>query len=112
MNGGTAKSKTSKIEKRMFIYMMWLFLFQITLSLAALLARIIYKITGNNDFDDYLKANGAGLENFYLLTFLRYFVILNTFIPISLVVNLEVVRAVQAYFTTKNLELKSKERNM
>lgn len=94
MNGGTAKSKTSKIEKRMFIYMMWLFLLQISLSLTALLARIIFGITGNDGFDDYLKDTGADLSNYYLLTFLRYFVILNTFIPISLVVNLEVVRAV------------------
>jgi len=43
------------------------------------------------------------------LVFFRYFILMSTVIPISLIVNLEMVRLVQAYFTIESLDLTNKE---
>ena len=43
--------------------------------------------------------------------YIRYFILLNSLIPISLIVNLEMVRLMQAYLIFENLDLKSKQLN-
>lgn len=52
-----------------------------------------------NESDDYkyLQLNDE-LGTSFVETFFRYFLLLNTLIPISLIVTIEVVKTVQAYF--------------
>jgi magnesium-transporting ATPase (P-type) len=45
----------------------------------------------------YLYLTDA-LQTSFIQTFFRYFLLLNTLIPISLIVTIEVVKIVQAYF--------------
>jgi len=112
MNGGQAKSKTTKIEKRLFIYLIILFLIQFGLSIISTLIREFIIEDSSSDFESWLKAEDTSYDVPFWLTFIRIFILLSNFIPISLVVSLECVRVVQGMFTGSNLELTSKERNM
>lgn len=112
LNGGRAQSKTTKVEKRMFYFMAWLFVVQMFLSVFATILRQVMIMLKFGDFEKYLLKVDPGYQKELWLTFIRYFVFLNTFIPISLVVNIEIVRTIQGLFTGANLELKSKTRDM
>lgn len=46
-----------------------------------------------------------------LIVFAAYFLLLNTFVPISLIVSLEFVKVVQGYFMEKDKEMYSPENN-
>ena len=88
-----------------------LFLVQIIFSFLAVIAKILLNSDNVNSFDYYLfKIIGENDENVFII-FLRYFILLSSLIPISLIVNLEMVRLTQAYFTIENLDLKNKEVN-
>lgn len=60
-------------------------------------------------FDSFvlgLESEEFKIDIFEIL--IRYFILLNTFIPISLIVGLELIRLMQAYLIFENLDLKSK----
>lgn len=59
---------------------------------------------------DYLHLTD-GLSVDFVVTFFTYFLLLNTLIPISLIVTIEVVKVVQAYFISSDAELYSVERD-
>lgn len=66
-----------------------------------------------SDFSLYFTLiQNTGSDSKAMTTILRFFVLLNTMIPISLIVNIEIVRLAQALFIAVNYELMSKERNM
>lgn len=48
-------------------------------------------------------------DHYSMITFFTYFLLLNTMIPISLIVSLEFVRLFQAYFLAKDIDLSNKE---
>ena len=46
-----------------------------------------------------------------IISFFSYFLLLNTLLPISLIVTLEVVKVIQAYFIISDVKIFSEERN-
>ena len=111
-NGAKARFKVSSVEKKMQIMIVILFFLQLVLSLAAVVLKSMKDNLYEDNFDEYLGRTGANGEGNSFMIFIRYFILLSTMIPISLIVNLEMVRLVQAYFMTKNLDLKNKKENM
>ena len=88
-----------------------LFFIQIFLSIIAIIIKLLSNKLYDRYFDSFLK-DQIGEDDSNLFTiFVRYFILLSALIPISLIVNLELVRLWQAYFTIENLDLKSKELN-
>jgi magnesium-transporting ATPase (P-type) len=87
----------------------FLFLVQIFLSIIAILIKIISNGHLNNTFDDFIEDTTDDDADNLFIVFIRYFILLSSLIPISLIVNLEMVRLVQAYFIIENLDLKNKE---
>ena len=60
--------------------------------------------------NDYLRLTDT-LGTSFTQTFFRYFLLLNTLIPISLIVTIEVVKVVQAYFMQNDALMYSQERD-
>lgn len=108
-NGAEARFKISSVERKLHKMIVVLFLLQIVFSILAVIIKLLS--TGKTDFtfDYYLEKTIYEEQDNVFIVFFRYFILLSTFIPISLIVNLEMVRLVQAYFTIENLDLKNKE---
>lgn len=111
-NGAEARFKVSTMESKLHKMIIILFLLQLILSFLAVIVKFIYVYNIDFEFDEYLNKIGEYETDSLFLVFMRYFILLNSLIPISLIVNLEMVRLVQAYFIGKSLELKNIERNM
>lgn len=108
-NGSDARFKVSSLEKKMHIMIVITFLIQIVLSLFAIAIKVADDSNSDVNFDDYLEDKGADGEGQLWLIYIRYFILMSTMIPISLIVNLEVVRVFQAYTISINLDLKNKK---
>lgn len=111
-NGADARFKVSSVERKMHIMIMILFGIQILMSIIAVIVRALYDNIIDDNFDEFLILQGYEDDYNVFLVFLRYFILLNSLIPISLIVGLELTRMVQAYFMFKSLELKNKERDV
>lgn len=90
-----------------------MFLVQVMFSVLSSFGKTLLDALADSVFSDFFnEVTNTDEDASILLTILRYFVLLNTMIPISLLVNIEVVRMVQALLIGRNLELKSNERGM
>lgn len=108
-NGSEGRYKVSSLEKKMHFMIVILFLLQVVLSFIAIILKAAADQDSDIHFDLYLINQGADGEGTLWLICMRYFILMSTMIPISLIVNLEMVRLFQAYLISKNLDLTNKE---
>lgn len=111
-NGAEARFKVSSMEQKLHKMIVILFFIQIILSIVAVIVKYFYDKGLLFEFDEYLDNLGSEGNDTLLFVFIRYFILMNSLIPISLIVNLEMVRLTQAYFIGRNIELTNTERNM
>lgn len=87
-----------------------LFIIQLFLTLVCIVFKILIDGENGKKFDS-LFLGLSDIENYKIDLwdlYIRYFILLNTLIPISLIVGLELIRLMQAYLIFENLDLKSK----
>lgn len=108
-NGAEARFKISSVERKLHKMIIVLFLFQIFLSIVAVVIKLLSQNRTEFHFDNYIEETIFEEADNVFLVFFRYFILMSTLIPISLIVNLEMVRLVQAYFTIESLDLTNKE---
>lgn len=94
----------SQIEIKVNYILGFIIIFQIIL---CLFCGIAYGITRNNDeqpneIDDYIDWPNYPVALDGFLVFLTYIALLNTMIPISLIVSIEMVKTFQKYFIEKD----------
>lgn len=111
-NGSEGRYKISTMESKLHMMIVMLFGLQVLLAIIAVIVKAIMDSATTFEFDVYLQERGSSDNDTLLFVFIRYFILLNSLIPISLIVNLELVRLTQAYFMKNNIELKNSERNM
>lgn len=102
-NSETAKNKQSKIERLTNRLIIGVLMFQIIICAAAAIGTFYFDhvyIDKHIYIEEHRK---AGFEAF--LSFWSYFLLNNTMIPISLIVSLEFVKLIQAYFIQKDADL-------
>ncbi len=107
-NSKKGKLKISRVEVLMSKLLIFILILQINFCIvAAILNRVYYE--KYVQFALYLenKRNGDLLA---LLSFFTYFLLLNTMIPISLIVSLEIVKIIQGAFIYWDVEMYSKIR--
>lgn len=109
MNAKEGTFKTSKVEAKMNQLVIFILGVQIFLCLLVSFVGINWYRNDSGDYK-YLQLTDA-LGTSFIQTFFRYFLLLNTLIPISLIVTIEVVKTVQAYFITNDAEMYSEERD-
>lgn len=96
MNAKEGVNKQSKVEYKMNLLVLWILAIQIGFCLLVSFVGIHWYRNDSSD-NAYLKLTDT-LGTSFVQTFFRYFLLLNTLIPISLIVTIEVVKVVQAYF--------------
>ncbi|KAG8453626.1 hypothetical protein GDO86_000310 [Hymenochirus boettgeri] len=95
--------KLSNVERITNIQILLLFCTLITISLVCSVGSVIWNSQhGENDW--YLNLNYGGASNFGL-NFLTFIILFNNLIPISLLVTLEVVKFIQAYFINWDVDM-------
>jgi magnesium-transporting ATPase (P-type) len=97
MNNMSKKNKMSSTEKMMnnYVYILVIFEFFLLLVLAILPAATFKHIS---KYYSWLQIKKPNILSEIFVNFLSYFILLNTFLPISLIVTIESVRLFQLYF--------------
>ncbi|CAD7702859.1 unnamed protein product [Ostreobium quekettii] len=107
-NQSAAPRKVTQLERHMNMLVLVVFAVQILFSAGGAIGRDIWLRQHNGDY--YLEGTsgwpefGPGVEG-TLVTFLRFVILINVMIPISLYVTLEVVKVAQCLFLNWDLEM-------
>lgn len=107
-NSNPSRFKQSQIEKKTNNLILIIFLFQMICCLICAIGAG-YFYYNNSDAPYMYKIYNSGLEGF--LNYFTYFLLINTMIPISLIVSLEMVKLLQAFFIEGDVDLYDKEKN-
>ena len=111
LNSKKPRTKISKIEKRMNNYLIYVFIF---LMICCLICSIMHHQGYNHHKNFYLNfiqlQRSPMFESF--ITFFTYFLLLNTMIPISLIVTIEIIKIIQGLFIEWDSKLYSKFRRV
>lgn len=110
LNSESESIKMSQIEIKVNYVLGIILLIQVALCLICAVLYGIYR-EKYQDEDSYIEWPGYGVPLDGFIQFLTYFVLLNTMIPISLVVSMEVVKMFQKYFIEKDRLMFSTYRN-
>lgn len=100
----------SQIESKVNIILSFILLLQFVLCLITAILNYVFTLYNRDEKTDYIiwGTNYYGLDA--VLIFFSYFVLINTMIPISLIVSIEVVKVSQSYFMNKDKLAFSEER--
>ena len=110
LNSKKPRTKMSLIEKKMNKYLIGIFILLIILCfISSLIHAKNYKEKKKYYELFILLQRSHKLESF--ITFFTYFLLLNTLIPISLIITMEIVKMIQGLFISWDIELYSKIRN-
>ena len=96
MNAKQGRNKQSRVEYKMNLLVLWILALQVGFCVLVSLVGVHW-YRNDSSSNKYLYLTQT-LGTSYVTTFFRYFLLLNTLIPISLIVTIEVVKVVQAYF--------------
>jgi magnesium-transporting ATPase (P-type) len=86
LNSLQSKSKLSKVAKFINVFVMWIVIFETILCLSLGLMASFWSVQGTIDTNFYIPFEFA----------LHYFLLLSTFVPISLFVTLEIMKMTQS----------------
>lgn len=108
MNSSKAPLKRSNIDKITNAQIIFLFLILLVMAFASATGSLI--INNNDEKHDYIvqEETGSGFLN-YLFNVLTFIILYNNLIPISLLVTLEMVKFIQAYFMNQDREMYHEE---
>ncbi|CAG9335514.1 unnamed protein product [Blepharisma stoltei] len=100
------KSKQSFIERKTNQYIVGILAAQTGF---CVIMAILYGVWSYQEYDDHYYLSdpdySAGLQGF--LNYFTYFLLLNTMLPISLIVSLEIIKIAQGFFMQQDLEMYS-----
>ncbi|XP_056307236.1 phospholipid-transporting ATPase ID-like [Danio aesculapii] len=99
-NCGRTKFKRTSIDKLMNTLVLWIFGFLICMGIILAIGNTIWEQSVGSDFWAYLQWKELTVNAVFsgFLTFWSYIIILNTVVPISLYVSVEVLRLGHSYF--------------
>lgn len=96
MNSQKSRTKRSAVEKKLNIIIFLILMTQIFVCFTLAMIMLI-RDSINDDNQEYYLGSGNSDEPFYI-NFFAYFLLLNTMIPISLIVTLEIIKVLQCIF--------------
>ncbi|XP_026095031.1 probable phospholipid-transporting ATPase IM isoform X2 [Carassius auratus] len=99
-NCGRTKFKRTSIDKLMNTLVLWIFGFLICMGIILAIGNTIWEQKVGSSFWEYLQWKELSINAVFsgFLTFWSYIIILNTVVPISLYVSVEVLRLGHSYF--------------
>ena len=109
LNSKRPRVKISNLESRMNRYLIGIFLAQIILCIICAYTHHSNYHNHSKYYDNYILLNNSHkFESF--ITFFTYLLLLNTLIPISLIVTMEIVKVFQGFFIKWDVHMYSKLR--
>ena len=111
LNSKKPRTKVSKIERKMNFYLIYVFIFLI---LCCLACSFFHHYGYNNHklyYSNFILLKRSSLSESFI-TFFTYFLLLNTMIPISLIVTIEIIKICQGFFIEWDTKLYSKFRHV
>ena len=109
LNSKRPRVKISNLESRMNRYLIGIFLAQIILCIICAYTHHSSYHNHSKYYDNYILLNNSHkFESF--ITFFTYLLLLNTLIPISLIVTMEIVKVFQGFFIKWDVHMYSKIR--
>ena len=110
LNSRKPRLKMSKVEKSLNYYLLFIFLFQILCCIECSLIHHIQYSKHKKFYNNFiLIPNSIQTDSFVI--FFTYFLLLNTMIPISLIVSTEIIKMIQGIFIGWDILLYSKWRH-
>ena len=110
LNSKKPRMKMSKIEKTLNYFLLYVFIFLIILCISCSILHHFEYLSKKHFYDNFiLLKDNPNIESF--ICFFTYFLLLNTLIPISLVVSTEIIKIIQGVFITWDILLYSKTRH-
>ena len=104
LNSKNPKMKLSKIERTMNTLLIFIFFLQLALCLICAFIHDKYQ-KKNHQFLTFFIFPQRKVKNESFLSFFTYLLLLNTMIPISLIVTLEIIKVIQGLFIGFDVEL-------
>ena len=101
MNADSSSEKMSQIEVKVNSILAIILLLQIILCTILAICEAVYLIN-NRDTHTYISFGSYSTGVDAILMWCSYFVLINTMIPISLIVSIEIVKVSQSYFIDKD----------
>ena len=110
LNSKKPRLKMSKIEKKLNMYLLFVFVFLILCCSECSLFHFFHYKSNKKFYENFIFiSNSPNTESFII--FFTYFLLLNTFIPISLIVSTEIIKMIQSIFIRWDILLYSKWRH-
>lgn len=110
MNSESSSSKMSQLERKVNQILMYIFVFQVILCLTACVCFGLF-MQKNSIHIRNIHKNNFSAHGDSILIFFSYFILINSMIPISLIVSMEIVKMSQSYFIIKDNLMFSEYRN-
>ena len=109
-NNPLAKQKISRLEKSMNYQILFIFIFQIILSIIASIINLIIFYSNNNFIEKFVKI--AENNDSFMLRFIKmigtWTLLLTNFVPIPLLSSLEFIKFFQAMFISRDVDMINK----
>ena len=109
-NNPLAKQKISRLEKSMNYQILFIFIFQIILSIIASIINLIIFYSNNNFVEKFVKI--AENNDSFMLRFIKmigtWTLLLTNFVPIPLLSSLEFIKFFQAMFISRDVDMINK----
>ena len=107
LNSPNSRTKFSRVEQQMNKQIIYIFLLQIAICLLAGICYILELWVTESATDQYLDMNKSfdDMAFLFLIIFLSWVLTFTNFVPISLIVTLEMVKFFQAFFISWDLDI-------
>ena len=110
LNSKKPRLKMSKVEKSLNYYLSFIFIFLIICCVICSIMHRIKYLSHKKFYDNFIyNSNKPITESF--INFFTYFLLLNTMIPISLIVSTEIIKMIQGIFIKWDIYLYSKSKH-
>lgn len=107
LNSSNAQSKFSQLEHQMNTQIVYIFIMQVVICLFGAIYYTIWFATTEDDTEQYLNLDEETTSSvvIFILIFFSWMLIFTNFVPISLIVTLDLVKYLQALFIAWDLKL-------
>ena len=106
LNSKKPRTKVSKVEQSMNSYLIYVFFVLIILCFVCSILHNYGYRNNTNFYNNFILIKRSSIEESFI-TFFTYFLLLNTMIPISLIVTLEIIKLIQGFLIEWDTKLYS-----
>lgn len=117
MNSVGGRSKFSRLETSTNTYIIIIVLLQMTISIIGAMFNTIWQLANPGSLTSYLGLEPEDIDFLssianFMIKFGTWFLMLSNIVPVSLLVTLEIVKFIQAYFINQDITIYDEQKDM